>query len=379
LSSEIDDGNKRDILVDHIADARRLGVEVRPPDVNEGDADFAVRDGQIRFGLTAIKGLGRAAAAEIARARSERGPFRDLFDFCERLDLKLVPRAGVERLIKAGGFDSIHPNRAVLYAALPRALQAAGELQQDRKRGQKSFFDVMDSAAGGAADAEALPDGPDWPPSERLKYEKEALDFYFSSHPLAQHADELGRFRSHTVEQLRKVPHGQRVLVGGMLTQVRFMNVKKARNGNTRYVRCKIEDFTGTLESMMWPDEFARFKDEFADDRILFADGTVEQRADEPLLVMTRVFTIDTARKELTKGLVLKLELGQDRPMLPDELAKVLRKTPGPCPVYVHITDAAGKRAVLRAGERFGVNPAEVRLGELEMLLGPGQVMFTGR
>ena len=129
----------------------------------------------------------------------------------------------------------------------------------------------------------------------------------------------------------------------------------------------------------MWPDEFVRHKDEFADDRILFAEGTIEQRAVEPLLVMTRVLTIDTARKEMTKGLVLKLELGQHQPGVLDEVAKVLCKTPGPCPVYIQILDAAGKRAVLRAGERFQINPADVRVGELESLLGDGQVMFTGR
>jgi DNA polymerase-3 subunit alpha len=377
LSSEIDDGNKRDVLVDHIADARRLGVAVRPPNVNEGEADFGVRDGEIVFGLTAIKGLGRSAAGEIVRARGDK-PFRDLFDFCERIDLKVVTRAAIERLIKAGGFDSLHPNRAALFAALPRALQAAGELQQDRKRGQRGFFDALDDSDAAPAH-DSLPDGPDWAPGERLKFEKEALDFYFSSHPLAEHAAELARFASHTVEQLRGVPHGTRVLVGGMLAQVRFMNVKKARNGNTRYVRCKLEDATGILECMMWPDEFVRFKDEFADDRVLFAEGTVEQNREEPLLVMQRVFTIETARKEMTRGLILKMELGRTGPSALEELAKTLRKTPGPCPVFVHITDATGRRAVWKAGDRFKVNPAEVRLGELEMLLGPNSVAFTAR
>ncbi|MBX7103874.1 MAG: DNA polymerase III subunit alpha [Gemmataceae bacterium] len=377
LSSEIDDGNKRDILVDHIADARRLGVAVRPPNVNEGESDFTVRNGEIVFGLTAIKGLGRGAASEIARARGDT-PFRDIFDFCERIDLKIVPRAALERLIKAGGFDSLHPNRAALYAALPRALQSAGELQQDRKRGQKSFFDaVADEAAPTGNDA--LAEGPDWPSGERLKYEKEALDFYFSSHPLAEHAGELSRFASHTVEQLKKIPHGSRVLVGGMLTQVRFMNVKKARNGNTRYVRCKIEDATGLLEAMMWPDDFVKFKDDFADDRILFAEGTIEQNREEPQLLMQRVFNVDTARKEMTKGLILKMELERAGTATLEELAKTLRKTPGPCPVYVQVSDATGRRAVWRVGDRFRVNPAEIRLAEIEMLLGPNTVAFTAR
>jgi DNA polymerase-3 subunit alpha len=379
LSSEIDDGNKRDVFVDHIADARRLGVAVRPPDVNDSEAEFAVRDGQIVFGLTAIRGLGRSAAAEIVRARTEGGPYRDLFDFCERVDLRTVPKTAMERLIKAGGFDSLHANRAAIYAALGRAIQSAGELQQDRKRGQKSFFDVVESDDNAATTTEGIPEVPDWPTNERLKYEKEALDFFFSSHPLAEHEAELNRFATHTVEQLKKVPHQQKAIIGGMLTQVRFMNVKKARNGNSRYVRCKIEDGTGVVECMMWPDDFLKFKDEFVDDRVLFAEGTVEQNREEPQLMMTRVFTLDVARKEMTKGLVLKLRLGEAGPGKLDEIAKTLRKTPGPCPVWVQVTDAIGKRTILRAGDHFRVDASQVRLAELEMHLGPNSVMFTGK
>src|SRR5262249_13200976 len=159
------------------------------------------------------------------RARAAKGPFRDLFDFCERIDLKVVPRLAIERLIKAGAFDR-NGRRAALTLALPNALQSAGELQQDRKRGQLNFFDMMEANGDGtAANGYAeLPDVPEWPDSERLKYEKEALDFYFSSHPLAQHEAELRRFASHHVEQLAKLEANQEVLVGGMLTQVRFMN-----------------------------------------------------------------------------------------------------------------------------------------------------------
>src|SRR5262249_15273843 len=106
LSSEIEDGNKRDVMVQHIEGARRLGVEVRSPDVNAGEVDFTVSGGAVIFALTAIKGLGRGAAAEIVRARTENGAFKDLFDFCEGIDLKIVTRAAIERLIMAGAFDS---------------------------------------------------------------------------------------------------------------------------------------------------------------------------------------------------------------------------------------------------------------------------------
>jgi DNA polymerase-3 subunit alpha len=380
LSSEIDDGNKRDVFVDHIGDARRLGAEVLPPDVNAGDADFTVADGKVVFGLSAIKGLGRGAAAEISRARSENGPFRDLFDFCERVDLRSIPRSAIERLIKAGAFDAFG-RRAALMAALPNAIQSAEELQQDRKRGQMSFFDVMANGDGdGARPVELLPDVPEWPDSDKLKFEKESLDFYFSSHPLAQHEAELRRFASHTVESLSKLEPMEEVILGGMLTLVRFMNTKKpGRNGNSRYVRCKLEDFSGQAECVMWPDDFVRFKDDFVDDRIVFVKGTVEHKGEQPGLILTRVFDLETARKELTKGLILTFALGEHAPQLVEQIGKELRRYPGSCPVYLQVRDGTGRRVVLRAGEQYRINPAELDIGRFEMLLGAGRVAYSGR
>src|SRR5439155_6606467 len=126
LSSEIDDGNKRDVLVDHIADARRLGIEVLPPDINRGLADFDVVNNRIVFGLTAIKGLGRGAAEDIVRARSDGAKFKDIYDFAERVDRRLVQKAAVERLVMAGAFDAFG-RRASLFAAIPKAFGAADE------------------------------------------------------------------------------------------------------------------------------------------------------------------------------------------------------------------------------------------------------------
>jgi DNA polymerase-3 subunit alpha len=381
LSSEIDDGNKRDVFVDHVHDARRLGVDVRPPDINEGEPDFSVAHEKITFGLTAIKGVGRGAVEAISRVRAEKGPFRDLFDFCERVDLRIVPRSAIERLIKAGAFDAFG-KRAALMHALPKAIQSADEFQQDRKRGQMSFFDVLaaEGDANGDRPIEELPDVPEWPDNEKLKYEKEALDFYFSSHPLAQFDAELRRFVSHTVESLAKSSPGQEVLLGGMLTQVRFMNTKRpGRNGNSRYVRCKLEDVTGIVECMMWPDEFVRFKDEFVDDRIVFVRGAVEHKGEQPSVVLTKAFDLETARKELTKGLVVTLALGEHSPQVVEQLSRELRRFPGACPVYIQVRDGTNRRAVLRASEQFRVNPAAVDVGRLEMLLGPGRVAYSGR
>jgi DNA polymerase-3 subunit alpha len=379
LSSEIEDGNKRDIMVEHIEDARRLGVEVLPPDVNAGDVEFTVAGGKIHFGLTAIKGLGRGAAEEIVRARQEGGPFKDLFDFCERVDLKVVPRAAIEKLLMAGAFDRLGARRAQLWHVLPGALQAAGELQQDRRHGQRNFFDVFEgTATEPAAGTATLPDIPEWSDTEKLKKEKEALDFYVSSHPLAIYEDVIRRFATHSVDKLGELVANQEVVLGGMLTQIRIMTLKKPRNGNTRYARCKLEDFTGTVECVMWSDEFTRYKDDLKEDRICFVRGAVDRTREEPGLILTRILSLEQAQRELTTGLILSLKLGVHGPQLIDSVAAILQRTPGNCPVFLAISDAAGKRTLLKAGEGFRVNPARVAAADLELLLGPGQVKFSG-
>ena len=304
LTSEIEDGNKRDIMVEHIADARRLGVDVLPPGVNESDADFTVRDGKVVFGLTAIKGVGRGAAEAVARAAAEGGPFTDLFDFCERVDLKAVNRAALEKLAKAGALDCLGGHRAQLLHAVPRALQSAGARQEDMRRGQKSLFEAAggDGASATGPAGDALPEVPEWPETEKLKYEKEVLDFYLSSHPLAQREKELRRFATCTVEQLKQLPAEQEVTLGGMLVQVRFMNTKKARNGNSRYVRCKLEDFTGSVECVMWPDDYVRHKDEVQEDRVCFIRGSVERTREEPGLILNRILSLEQAQRELARA-----------------------------------------------------------------------------
>lgn len=385
LSSEIDDGNKRDMLVEHFADAKRFGFPVMAPDVNRGEPMFAVQDGQIAFGLVAIKGLGRGAAEEILRARQEKGPFRDLYDFCERVDLKTVQKAAIERIIKAGAMDAFaqpFAHRAQLLAALPGAIQAAEDMQNDRRRGQRNIFELMESNGeangdGGPRDDAPLPSIPRWSNTEQLKAEKEALDFYFSSHPLAEFDLALKRFASHTCAQVNDARSGADVRFGGMISSTRAMTTKKGG----RYVRCKIEDFTGQVEAVMWPDDYSKYVAEFVDDKIFLFEANVE---DDPrnggnMVVLRRLMTLEQARTELTKGMVVNLTIGQHGPEAVDRIGSILKRKRGQCVVYMQVKDQLGRKAQFRLGDDFRVSPAEVPVEELEMLLGSGAVVFTGR
>jgi DNA polymerase-3 subunit alpha len=384
LSSEIDDANKRDVMVDHIADARKLGIEVLPPDVNRGTADFDVHNNRITFGLTAIKGLGRGAAQEIVRARADGGPFKDLYDFCERVDHRVVQKAAVERLVKAGAFDAFG-KRAAHYAAVGKAMQAAEERVRDRKRGQGSFLDLFAGGDGnGDADGAAhdpdhgLPDVPEWPETERLKFEKEALDFYISSHPLAQHDDQLKRFRTHDAAQVVKMPPGAAVLAAGMVTQLQPRVVQK--NGK-RWAMFQLEDFTGQCKCILWSEEYARFRDQVTDDAVLLFEGVVEWREGGTAgdLIVKKVLTVDEARRDFTRAVVIRLPYADDDAALQkvDGIRSVLQRAKGTCQVELAVYDPAGKQARLRLGREYWVNPTTLNLQELELMLGPGSVIFT--
>jgi len=381
LSSEIDDGNKRDVFIDHIADSRRLGIDVLPPDVNRGLADFDVQNNRIIFGLTAIKGLGRGAAEEIVRARNAGGKFKDLFDFCERVDRRVVQKAAVEKMIMAGAFDQLG-KRAAQFAAVTKAYTAADERADERKRGQGGLFDDTgdDTDTGGAV--QGLPDVPEWPETERLKFEKEALDFYISSHPLAEHEEQLRRFRTHDAGDLAKGgKNGAEARVGGMITNLNVRTANKGRNVGRKYAMFRIEDFTGSVRCIMWSDEYSRFKDLVDSDLVALFEGVLNWAADraEPDFAVKKVITIDEARTEFSKSMVLKLPYTDDPDVLRklDAVGGILKRSRGHCPVYLSVRDGNGKQVQMKLSEEYRVNPAAVKLEELEMLLGAGAVVFS--
>jgi DNA polymerase III subunit alpha len=390
LSSEIDDGNKRDIMVEHIADARKLGVDVEAPDINKGQPDFDVVNGKIVFGLTAIKGLGRGAAEEIVRVREKGGPYRDLFDFCERVDTRNVKQAQIEKVIKAGAMDCFGKNkRNAMHLSVGRAMQSADGKADDRRRGQKNMFDMFGGEDDGAADerpgalpmGESLPDVTEWPELERLKFEKEVLDFYMSSHPLAQFEDQLRRYRTHQAGQIGKLRVGTEVRLAGMITELLPKVVGKGRNAGNRWAIVRLEDFSGSAKCILWSDQFARFGDDVKLDSILLLDGKLESRdsAAEPDIIVERVMTLEMAKSELTRGMILRMNYTDDAESTFDAVGTILKRARGNCPVYLAVFDPAGKAARFKLNAEFFVNPMQVAVDQLEMLLGTGSVIFSGQ
>ncbi|MFM8274747.1 MAG: DNA polymerase III subunit alpha [Gemmata sp.] len=381
LSSEIDDGNKRDVFIDHISDARKLG-NVLPPDVNRGLADFDVQSNRIIFGLTAIKGVGRGAAHEVVRARGAGGTFKDLFDFCERVDRRIIARAAVESMIQAGAFDAFG-KRSAQFAAVAKAYAVADQKAAEKRKGQGGLFDEMEEEdTGPGAAPPGLGEVPEWPETERLKFEKEALGFYISSHPLAQHDEQLRRYRTHDCGALAKGgKNGTEARVAGMITNLDVRTANKGRNIGRKYAMFRIEDFTGSVRCITWSDEYSRFREQIAADTVAVFEGVLNWAPDraEPDFAIKKIITVDEARTEFTKSMVLKLaysEADEDLRKL-EAVGLILKRFKGPCPVYLSVRDANGKQVQMKLSEEYKVNPAAVKLEELEMLLGPGAVIFS--
>jgi DNA polymerase-3 subunit alpha len=383
LSSEMGGAERDKYFVEHIEDARRMGIEVRPPDINAGSKEFVpAREGAIHFGLLAIRGVGEAALDEILRARAEGGPFASLDDFYERVSPKVCGQGCTETLIKAGAFDCLGARRSQLLAVLPRVVQSGQSRQEDRKRGQKNLFDAFGSGDD-ADDSPAhvgLPDIPELPEAERLAEEKNALGFYMTSHPLARHEPSILAFSTHRVADLADLPDRIEVVVGGMIGGMKVRNVSKSRSGLTRMVKFTFEDLSGSVAAMLWPEEFAKNEDRIKDDAIVFLKGSMNRSREPAELVVSRVIPIEEAASHLAKGVVVTLRKGVHAADQVERLHRLIRVRPGNLELYLEITGLERvRRAIYRAGASLKVRLDDRLVSDLESAVGPGNVRLLGQ
>ncbi len=279
--------NKKDSAALYIAEARRLGIAVLPPDVNESRADFTdlveapvqvAHPGTIRVGLGAVKNVGGAAVDAILAARTQGGAFRSLTDFCQRVDLKVCNRRSIESLIRAGAFDSLGAGRARLVAGLEDCMKAAQLRAREAARGQRSLFDLL-GPGGPTAELDAadrLPDVPEFEPRDLLAQEKEVLGLYISGHPLEALVEDL-RLRTHSVQSLRERADGDRCTVGGIVTSLRRTSTKKG----DPMAFLAVEDLTGSVEVVLFPTLYGQLdKDLVAVDRMVLVRGKVSWRGE---------------------------------------------------------------------------------------------------
>lgn len=364
---------RKDSLVEHLDDASRMNIEVVPPSVNCSNVEFDVEDGKILFGLAAIKGCGGSAAEAIVAARKREGPFRDLFDFCERVDASDCSRSTIETLIKAGAFDCFDAKRSQLMAVLDRAVQSGAAALADRRSGQKSLFDELEPEEEEASGA-VLPDIPEIEERARLTMEKEVLGFYLSSHPLAEHEKTLRNFCTHTTTNLSEMPHRSEVRLGGMLSAIKFSHVRKVRPGATatKYANFDLEDMNGAVRCILWPDDFLKYGDLVQPDAILMVHGVVDRRGgDEVNLIANDLVPIDQLNSRYTSGMVIRVDEQKHGPDILPKVREVVRGYPGSRDLELELSLNDGCRVHLKSQQfRLDISP-ELRQ-RVDDLLGPG-------
>jgi DNA polymerase III subunit alpha len=247
LTSEKDNTDK---VVAHIAEARAAGHEVLPPDVNLSDLAFGAVEGKIRFGLGAIKGVGESATEAVIEARQKEA-FKDLFDFCERVDTKRVNRKTIEALVKAGAFDFEKRPRRQLFEAIDAALNRGASTQRDRETGQGSMFDMLMSgsgAGGSSMQKNEYPRVEEWSEKERLSNEKESIGFYVSGHPLYQYEKELKRY-ARPAAMVQRARRDEKYTIAGVVAALRERPTKTGK----RMAWVTLEDLSGSVELVVFP------------------------------------------------------------------------------------------------------------------------------
>ncbi|MFZ5831246.1 MAG: DNA polymerase III subunit alpha [Planctomycetota bacterium] len=377
LTSDISGRNfkTKDSLVEHLEDSNRMGVEVLPPDVNRCDAEFTVVEGKICFGLSAIKGCGGAAAAGLAAERRAKGPFRSLFDFCERLDPSVVNRTAIESLVKAGAFDSLGGgNRAALMAAVDKALQSGAALLADKRRGQKSLFGDDDDDPASAQPALNLPDVADWEPRERLSKEKEVLGFYLSSHPLAEHEKALSSYCSHSTKEAAELKNRSEAMLGGMLAAIKLAHVKNPKPGEpSKYAMFDLEDTAGIMRCILWPRDYVNYGHLVEPDAIVVVRGAIDKRpgSEEANFIINEIIPLSGLADRCTRGVMIRVVEDDLGPRKIELLHEILRGYPGDCELQLLLHLADGARVSCRC-DSLKVAITEEMQSRVDRLLGPG-------
>jgi DNA polymerase-3 subunit alpha len=368
LSADMD---KTDKVVGLIEECRQMGLAVLPPDVNRCDHHFTVEDDRtIRYGLGAIKGVGQAAVETLVNDRRTNGPYRDLVDFCRRIDPRRLNRRTVEAMIRAGALDSLGPGRASLMGSLTAALQLAAQASHASEAGQPDLFGGPAGTRWDGPELPALAECPEWPEQQRLAGEKETLGLYLTGHPIERYRPELARFVTGRLADLAPAQGGA-VIVAGLVADMRVINSRRGR-----MAVLTLDDRTARLEVVVYADLFSERREALATDRVLVVEGELgsDERTGGPSLVAQRVFDLDQARAHFARRLLIRLDAGGSAHGLVDGLATVLRPfQEGRTPVYVEYR-RADARAELRLGETWRVNPTEELIRRLADLAGPDRV-----
>jgi DNA polymerase-3 subunit alpha len=350
-----------------------MGIAVLPPDVNASLVDFAVVSGEIRFGLAAVKGVGENAVRSILDAREAGGPFADLFDMINRVDLRAVNRKVYEAMIKCGALDPLPGNRAQLLDALDAGLEGAAREARDRELGQSSLFGMIEEPHPSLKPSLRPLAAPST--MEQLAWEKETLGIFVSGHPLADVAEALSRTGAVPVRDLRNLDDDSPVKVAGLVTTVRRTLTK----AQAQMLVATVEDTTGAIECVVFPKQYAELQSRFVEDAIVVVTGRLRLRErrgstpgeEAPIELNVSVNEVQLFDRNVVRAAAPVSLNGWHVTVTArehiDALALLISEWPGTTPLVLHINGSTVERGVAadrRVRERLVAIVGEINVRE---------------
>jgi DNA polymerase III subunit alpha len=367
LTSEMSNTDK---IVRYIGECREMGIPVLAPDINASEVNFLASPEGIKFGLAAIRNVGEAAIDSILAARRETGTFRSFGQFCEKVDLRAANRRVLEALIKAGTFDSLGYHRKSLLEALDKMIEQGQKAQRDRLSGQKGLF-PMAQPADDTFGAEDIADRGEWPDREKWAYEKEALGFYLTGHPLQKYEHELRKFSQCTSAEINEEMSGRDIAMGGVITALRRLNTKKGE----AMAAFHLEDLTGSVEVVVWPKDFERYRSLLEEDEPVLVKGRcdVDGKGEAKLLCseMRPFRSLWDEQIKRTRISIAVSSIDNEKLTL---LNALLEDHPGRSPVEFELVERGCYALHLLPENPLSVNPVPAFVQGVENLFGPRSV-----
>ncbi len=389
LSSEI---SKPENVVKYIKECREMGIAVEPPDVQISGADFTPSLTGIRFGLTAIKNVGRNAIDSILAARAalaeENRPFANFWEFCEKVDLRMMNKRVLESLIKSGALDSFG-RRSQLMAAADRAMERAQQAQRDLVAGQHGLFaglaSVFESNGNGTKSVDDLPNTPDWDENQRLQSEKEVLGFFVSGHPLDKYAEKLRNLNvvdTATALEMKVAPAAGRRRNGGepesllaIAGVIVGLKVGKSKRSGEMYAQAALEDTVGKIDLICFPKDYARLCESLKIEVPVLVKGVLRADDDEsaPKLSVSSVQPLEDIKIKLPQNVRIRVLLEKADEAMLGSLRAMITAAPGPGRIMINM-ESRGEYCVMLEPEGLSVAADRGFIERAEQLLGLGAV-----
>jgi len=383
--------SKPENVVKYIGECKEMGIRVEPPDVQSSGAQFTPHvtpEGEaIRFGLAAVKNVGGNAIESILKAREEvGGRFKSLWEFCEKVDLRVMNSRVIQSLIKAGALDSLG-KRAPLMAAVDKAMERAQKAQKDAEHGQTGLFGLFDEGPKAGRGNDDLPKVAEWEEGERLANEKEVLGFFVSGHPLDKYAEKLRNLTGviSTAEALERKPPEKRwgaqadpadeIQVAGMILGLK---VQKTKRDQKLYAQAALEDATGKIELVCFPRDYERLQGQLKMEAPVLVRGTLTGDDDAaPKIAVSSIVSLEEAQVKLPGGVRIRINLDRATEEMFAGLKSAADAAPGPGKVMLHL-EKKGEYAVILEPEGMSVAADRGWVERVEELVGRGTVQALG-